>query len=208
MATNSYFNHYNAVNEQDLIDSLVIESIQAQGIDVAYIPRSQADIDYLYNEDPNNIFASHTTIEMYPIFVDGFDGDQLMSVFGDEFKKSGTFVVSKTRFGQEFVDFIRPREGDLIFMPITNALLEIKFVEHESPFFEKGKQYVYELKTQAFEYSYEQIDTQDPELDDIINSIKIDVPGEELEDYGKNDEIEQSTDDDIVFDPSNPFSVK
>lgn len=196
------------MNEQNLIDNLVVESIQAQGIDIAYIPRTQVDIDYLYNEDPNNVFTSFNTIEMYPIFVDGFDGDQLMSVFGDEFKKSGTFVVSKTRFSQEFPEFIRPMEGDLIVMPITNAILEIKFVDVESPFFEKGKQYVYQIKTQAFEYSYEDMNTNDPDLDDILDSIKIDMPDEDTGDYGKNEEIEEGNEGNIVWDASNPFGVK
>lgn len=207
MTTNPYFTHYTAANEQNLIDELVIESIQTQGLDVAYISREQVDVDYLYNEDPTNIFSTYQTIEMFPVFVDGFDGDQLMSVFGDEFKKSGTFVVSKTRFKEMFPTFVRPREGDLIVMPITNAVLEIKFVEHESPFFEKGKQYVYELKTQAFEYSYEDIQQTEPNIDDILDQMKIDDPENEYEDFGQNEELDVDTDDDIEFDPKNPFGI-
>lgn len=209
MPTNQYFSHYTATNEQNLIESLVVESIQMQGLEVAYIPRTQTNIDYLYKEDPENVFTSFDRIEMYPAFVEGFDGDELMTMFGDEFKKSATFIVSKKRFGEVFPTFIRPREGDLIFMPITNAVLEIKFVDHESPFFEKGKQYVYEVKVEAFEFSYEEIQTGDVEIDDILGEMDSVIdPETETEPYGDNDDIEADTSDDTVFDPANPFGVR
>lgn len=208
MATNPHFNHYYAANEQSLIDSLIIESIQVQGLDVAYIQRTQTNIDFLYSEDPTNVFNTFETIEMWPASVEGFDGEQLMTIFGDEFKKSATFIVSKTRFKEVFPDMIRPKEGDLIFMPITNAVMEIKYVDLESPFFEKGKQYVYELKVEAFEYSYESIQTGDTEIDDILQNMKIDDTELSPEPYSKNDEIDDGTNNSIVFDPSNPFGVR
>lgn len=208
MATNQYFSHYNASNEQDLIEDLVIESIQLKGLDVSYIPRTQDNINYLYNEDPSNVFQSFSTIEMWPAFVEGFDGEQLMSIFGDEFKKSATFIVSKKRFSEENPSLPRPREGDLIFMPVTNAILEIKYVDHESPFFEKGKQYIYELKLEAFEYSYEDITTGDVDLDGILDELEISGQDINTEEYGDNDDIETDSGDDISFDPSNPWGVR
>ena len=33
----------------------------------------------------------------------------------------------------------RPREGDLVFFPLGQRLFEIKFVEHEDPFYQLGK---------------------------------------------------------------------
>ncbi len=209
MATNQYFNHYYAVNEQDLIESLTIESIQVQGLDVAYLPRTQENIDGLFNEDPTNTFKIDMKyIEMYPASVEGFDGEELMTMFGDEFKKSATFIVSKKRFTEEYENFIRPREGDLIFMPITNAIFEIRHVTDESPFFEKGKQYVWELKVEAFEYSYEEIKTNDVDLDEILSNMTIDDPSTVQDEFGKNEEIEDASDDHIVFNPSNPFAIR
>lgn len=209
MATNQYFDHYHAANEQNLIEDLVIESIQTTGLDVAYIPRTQVDIDVLYKEDPSNVFSSHKKIEMYPAFVDGFDGDgEMFSRFGLDIKSTATFIVSRKRFGEEFPEFIRPREGDLIFMPITNAVLEIKFVDHESPFFEKGKQYVYEVKLETFDFSHEEIVTGDPDIDSILGNLDVPLQDTEVEEYGVNDEVQAETDPDIVFDPSNPFGVR
>lgn len=208
MATSPYFNHYYAFNEQDLIEKLVIESIKIQGMDIVYIPRSQENIDVIFNEDSNNTFDSFECIEMYPASTEGFDGDQLMTVFGNEFKKSATFVVSKRRFKEVFPEMVRPREGDLLFMPITNAVLEIRFVNTESPFFEKGKQYVYELRVEAFEYSYEDISTGNHEIDDILEHLKVEDPETNTEPFGKNNEIAEDSGDDIVYDPSNPFGIR
>jgi hypothetical protein len=208
MTVNQYFQHYTAQNEQDLINDLVVESIQASGLDVAYIPRTQTDIDYLYNEDPTAVYNSHKKIEMYPVFVEGFDGDELLLDTGLTLKKTATFVVAKTRFSEEFPSFVRPREGDLIFMPITNAFLEIKFVDLESPFFEKGKQYVYELKTETFEFGYEEMSTGDAEIDSIIGEIDSFDQSTQAEPTGDNDELDADTQDDISFDPANPFGVR
>lgn len=209
MATNQYFQHYTATNEQDLIESLIVESIQTTGLDVTYIEREQLNVDYLYNEDPTNAFNSSTVIEMYPASVDGFDGDgEMFTSFGIDIKKTATFIVSKKRFGEEFPLLLRPREGDLIYMPVTNTLLEVKFVNNESPFFEKGKQYVYELKLETFEYSYEEIQTDDFDIDAELDNMFNTQPDVIVEDYGDNDDLDSNPAQDIVFDPSNPFGVR
>lgn len=205
----SHFNHYNAANEQNLIQDLVDESIFQRGLECLYVPRSQDNIDYLYDEDPAQYYNSFTPVALYPMFVDGFDGQEMMTMFGDEFQKSGTFAVSKRKFSEWLPSMTRPLEGDLIYMPITNTIMEIKFVEHESPFFEKGKQYVYELKCEAFEFSYEEINTGNTELDDLVDT-ELDVLNQDVntEDYGDNDDLESDTADDIDFDPTNPFGVR
>ena len=53
----------------------------------------------------------------------------------------------------------RPREGDLVYFPLGQRLFEVKFVEHEDPFYQLGKNYVYQLKCELFEYEDEVIDT-------------------------------------------------
>lgn len=207
--TSPHFNHYFAQNEQTLIQDLVDESIYQRGLEVLYIPRSQDNVDYLYNEDPSQYYTSFTKMAMWPAFVDGFDGQELMTMFGDEFQKNATFILSKRRFSEWQTLLSRPREGDLIYMPVTNAILEIKFVEHESPFFEKGQQYVYELKCETFEFSYEQIQTGDVDFDQLITD-HVDIPNQDtqVEDYGDNDETELDTQDDVTFDPNNPFGSR
>ena len=59
----------------------------------------------------------------------------------------------------------RPREGDLVFFPLGQRLFEIKFVEHEEPFYQLGSNYVYKLKCELFEYEDEVIDTSIDAID-------------------------------------------
>lgn len=208
MATNQYFNSYAAPNEQSLTNDLIVEAIQAKGVDVKYMPRTHNNFDFLYGEDPTSSFNSCVAIEMYPAEVNGFGGQgELMSKFGLEIKETATFIVSKTRFKEEFPDFIRPREGDLIFMPFANSILEIKFVGNESPFFQQGQVYVWELKVETFELSQENIATGDTEVDGIIADIFNFNAATQTEPYGDNKSLEEEYGPLTTFDPNNPFGV-
>jgi len=209
MPLNQYFTNYTANNEQDLVEGMIIENIQIKGLNIKYIPRTHQNFDELYGEDPTSSFQSYKEIEMYVQSVDGFGGDSSMfSNFGIEISQTATITVSKKRFSEEYPDLVRPKEGDLLFMPITNALLEIKFVEAESPFFQHGKQYVWDLKCELYVYSYEDFETGS-EVDDLIADT---IPDEfnldtSTEKYGKNDDIVELVETEITYDPRNPFGV-
>jgi hypothetical protein len=91
-----------------------------------------------------------------------------------------TLVISRERYEDFIAPFIsglpedevlvtaRPKEGDLIFFPLGQRLFEVKFVEHEQPFYQLGKNYVYELKCELFEYEDEVLDTSIEEIDKTI----------------------------------------
>ena len=201
MATNKYINNYNVASEQNLTNSLIMEAIQFKGIDVRYMKRSQLDINVLTKEDPTNKFVQGREIEMWPASVDGFDGDSMFSSIQLDISRQCTFVVSKTRFKEEFPDIGHPQHGDLIYMPVTNSLLEIKKVNKDSPFFENGKQFVYELVTELFNYSYEDVESESSEIDDILAiAIKNDDKA-----YAINDKVQETVSDDYGFDVNNTF---
>lgn len=201
MATNKYINNYNVASEQNLTDSLIIEAIQFKGIDVRYMKRSQVDIDALTKEDPTNKFVQGREIEMWPASVDGFDGDSMFTSLQLDLGKQCTFVVSKSRFKEEFPDIVHPQHGDLIYMPVTNALLEIKRVNKDSPFFENGKQFVYEVVAELFNYSYEDVESDSSDIDAILDlAIKNDDKA-----YAVNDKVKTTVNDDYGFDINNPF---
>lgn len=61
----------------------------------------------------------------------------------------------------------RPNEGDLIWAPWASNLFEITFVEHEKPFYQLGKGYVWEMKCELFQYSHEDLNTGIDAVDDI-----------------------------------------
>jgi len=67
----------------------------------------------------------------------------------------------------DYSEIIRPREGDLIWIPMMNYLYEIKFTENIENFFQLGKLYTYEMRCDRFEYSSEEINTEIPDIDAI-----------------------------------------
>jgi hypothetical protein len=177
MAISVYFNNQNATREQFLVEDFVIESIKNHGIDVYYIPRaSQSTIDVLFGDDTVKYFNDAVKIDVYLETFDDYEGDQeFFSKFGLEIKKSARVALARRTF-EKFVssatniDF--PREGDLIWLPIQQKLMEIRFVEQEKNFFQLGRNiakaaYMYGLSIEAFKYSGEFLNTGMTEIDDI-----------------------------------------
>lgn len=165
MATNVYFN-YAVPSEGNLYEDLIIESLRIYGIDVYYIPRTLHNLDNLMNEDIASSFDDAYLLEMYLEDTSGFGGEQtLMSKFGLEIRDTSNWIVSKKRWeefvGQHEKTIVngRPNEGDLIYIPITGSFHEIKFVEHEKPFYQLGNIYTYQLQCETFEYSNEKFNT-------------------------------------------------
>lgn len=183
MATNSYFTQGTA-GEQGLIQDLVDEQIKIFGKDVKYMPRTLVNTDDLFKEDTMSTFDSAHEIEAYVANVDGFTGDgDLFSKFGVRISDQATFIISRRRF-TEAVDNNatlvvegRPNEGDLIYFPLAKKIFEIKFVEHEAPFYQLNNLYVWELRCELFEYSDENFETGDTTIDAIettfANSIAL-----------------------------------
>ena len=63
----------------------------------------------------------------------------------------------------------RPKEGDLIYFPLGERLFEIKHVEFENPFYQLGKNYIYELQCELFRYEDEYIDTNVAVIDQRVD---------------------------------------
>ena len=172
MATNSYFTRQSS--EQDVVEQLTIETIKIHGFDMYYIPRTLVNEDTLFGEDILSKFEEAVPIEMYIESVDGFEGEgDFISKFGLQIKDSVSLVVSKKRFQAQLNHVVsRPKEGDLIYLPLTQGLFEIKFVEHENPFYQLGKLYTYKLSCELFTYSQEQIDTGVDAVDSLEDNRK------------------------------------
>ena len=71
---------------------------------------------------------------------------------------------------QDEYELTRPKEGDLIFFPLGKRLFEIKFVEHEKPFYQLNQTYVYQLNCELFEYEDEVIDTDVSAIDQVVQT--------------------------------------
>ena len=177
MARNVYFSQGTA-NEQYLIEDIVIESLQVYGQDFYYIPRVLVAKDNILGEDRLSEFKQAYGIEMYLENVDGFEGQgAFIQKFGLMMEQSATLTVSRRRWDQLVGRFgqtqlpNRPCEGDLLYFPLTKGLFEIKFVQHQNPFYQLGKLYVYKLQVELFQYASEHIDTGLKDID-VFETLK------------------------------------
>lgn len=173
MATNLYFSQ-KVKSEQNLYEDIIIESLKIYGQDVYYLPRTLVNEDSIFGDDIPSKFSSSHKIEMYIENVEGFDGEgDLFTRFGVEIRDEATFVVSRRRWTQQVarmddsVTSVRPLEGDLIYLPLTNKLFQILHVEHEQPFYQLSNLPVYKMRCQLFEYNDEDLDTGVSVIDDI-----------------------------------------
>ena len=172
MTVNRYFDLFSYTREQELLSDLTTELIQMVGIDIYYMPRSHVNIDQLWVEDTLSKFDQATTIEVMIKTFNGWQGQgDMMTMFGTTMADQITFSMSRTRWNDEFTTFqpnlIRPLEGDFIYLPMTNALFEVKFVEHEDTFYTTGSLTYYDIKCERVNYSNERIQTGVRAIDNI-----------------------------------------
>jgi len=172
MATNKYFNYGNRP-QQNLYENLVIESIKFYGQDVYYLPREIVNKDKLFLDDVPSTFGSAYKVEMYIENAEAFEGEgDIFTKFGIELRDQANFVVARKRWKSlignnlEKQNF-RPREGDLIYLPMSESLFEIQKVETETPFYQLKNLPTFRLQAELFEYNDEQLDTGIENIDII-----------------------------------------
>jgi hypothetical protein len=178
MALNPFFLQ-GSKTEQSLIQDLINEQIRMYGVEIYYIPRKFITKNTVIREVIESTFNNTYPIEAYVNTYDGYEGQgTILSKFGIQPLTDLTVTISRERFetyitplaqGLANIELIsRPKEGDLIFFPLGNRLFEIKFVEHEQPFYQLQKTYVYELKCELFRYEDEEVNTGVDAIDDSI----------------------------------------
>jgi len=176
MARNPNFSQ-RVKSEQNLYEDIIIESMKIYGQDVYYLPRTIVNENTILGEDVASSFTSAYKIEMYLENTEGFDGEgDLFTKFGVEIRDEATFIVARKRWsqviasGSNVITVLRPKEGDLIWLSLSNKLFEIMHVEHESPFYQLSNLPTYKMRCQLFEYSGEDLDTGIAD----VNSIQSD----------------------------------
>lgn len=169
--SNLYFNNYAYNGEQDLIESLIVETMGIYGHSVYYIPRSLVAKDDIYGEDPISEYNKAFFVDMYIRSFDSFEGDgSFLSKFNLEIRDQTTFTIAKRSFQNEigqYTDLIRPLEGDLVYSPMLKRLMIIKYVNPTPIFYQMGALQVWDLVCEAFEYSSERFNTGIQEIDEI-----------------------------------------
>ena len=187
MPVSPFFQH-GSPDEQRLVQSLVDEHLSIHGIDVYYIPRKQIVTDDVLGEVQSSKFNDNYLMEAYLNNYEGYaKGSDVMTKFGINLQNEITLTISRERF-EDFIapfqfnstnltgprdgdiDFgTRPKEGDLIWFPLGERLFEIKQVEHESPFFQLGKNYTYELQCELYQLQDDIIDTNVVGIDERMS---------------------------------------
>ena len=175
--------------EQRLVQDIINEQLRMYGIEVLYLPRKIVKTDNIFREVESSSFSDNFAIEAYVNTYEGYTGaGDIMTKFGMSLKDDLVVTISKERFEDFIGPFLqqmpdseiivdnRPREGDLIYFPLGKRIFEIKFVEHEKPFYQLGKNYVYELQCELFELEDEmggwnQLSTTSEEIDDTLSSF-------------------------------------
>ena len=167
MALNPYFLQ-GAQSEQRLTQDLINEHLKMFGVEITYIPRKFIGTDDVWNEVESSKFDDNFSIEAYVNTYEGYSGaGDVLTKFGVNIRDEVDLTISKERFEDFIAPFMaglddgtdesemvltsRPREGDLVYFPLGQRLFEVKFVEHEDPFYQLGKNYVYQLKCELFE---------------------------------------------------------
>lgn len=220
-----------------MIENLVVESIKIYGHDVKYVPRTIQDKDKIYGEDKQTSkYSRAIDVEMYIKNVEGFEGEgDFLSKFNLQIRDQITFTIARRTFTDEVGDILlinRPREGDLVYFPLNKKLFEIKFVEHESVFYQLGSLQMYDLKCELFEYNSELFETGIGEIDALYTNSSLDMERftlllqtggqlhteegaviasegyvmETIDPAAENDTIELEADTYLDFSELNPFS--
>ena len=181
MALNPHFLQ-GSRGEQRLVQSLINEHLKIYGVEVTFIPRKFVNQSTIIEEVTASKFDDNFLIEAYVENYDGYAGaGDVLTKFGMSLRDEVTLTISKERFEEFISPFMeadddielssRPREGDLVFFPLGQRLFEIKFVEHEEPFYQLGSNYVYKLKCELFEYEDEVIDTDIAAIDTQVDDV-------------------------------------
>ena len=180
MALNPFFLQ-GSKGEQGLVQDLVNEQLRMYGIECHYIPRKLVTSRTIMKEVTESRFDQAFPLETYLMNTDGYAGQgDILTKFGVRVTDEATFIISKERFEESVAPFLeqdddytlsnRPKEGDLIFFPLGKRMFEIKFVEHERPFYQLQKNYVYQLQCELFEYEDEVIDTNVNSIDKVVQT--------------------------------------
>ena len=177
-------------SEQNLVQDLINEQLRMYGVEIHYLPRKYMNEKTIIREVVQSIFNDSYPLEAY---VDNFDGyaenPTLLSKFGIEQTNEVNLVISRERWETYIQPLLknesnvklttRPKEGDLVYFPLGDRLFEIKYVEHEKPFYQLRKNYVYTLKCELFRYEDEVIDTGVAEIDDTLTGDNADGTSED-----------------------------
>lgn len=174
-------------NEQGLIQDLINEQLRMYGVEIYYLPRQYITEKTVLREVIESEFSSAYPIEAYINSYEGYsDNPTILSKFGIQALNEIVLTISRERYENYIAPLIgnqpniklskRPKEGDLVYFPLGDRLFEIKYIEHEKPFYQLQGNYTYELRCELFRYEDELIDTSIDKIDELISGTDLTDP--------------------------------
>ena len=173
MPLSPFFLH-GSPSEQRLVQDLVNEHLTLFGQDILYLPRKIVNENTVIREITASKFDDSFRLEAYLVNTDGFGTpSDVLTKFGVQEQDELTLVVSKERYDDFISPFLKlwpegdrknantPNEGDLIYLPLDNAIFEIKYIERKVPFYQMNDLFMYEFRCEIFQPEDEVIDLPD-----------------------------------------------
>src|SRR6266576_3232564 len=159
MPTSIFFQNVDNRNEQKLIEDLVVECIQQYGIDLLYCPRTLKNPDALYGTDTVSEYNSFYMQEFYLKSTQGMSAQsEFLSKFNIEVRDQVYLSCAVRSFSDNVgtqAGILRPQEGDIIWIPMTNDAVVIKYVDHTPVYYQMGTVQFFDLTCEVWEYSSE-----------------------------------------------------
>lgn len=192
--TNSYAqfhnNHFGAstrfsTNTQRMVQNMVTEAINHNGITVRYMPRINKYPLTVFNESPENVYHRGMQIDVLLESASGFDGLGIqLSNVGLQFNQEVMLKMSISRYGDLFKEFKasigdsdaaiydrhRPLEGDIIVIPFGRSAHNKnqyfpKFFEitecttfMDSALYQLGDNFQFDIRARLFDLSAEDLE--------------------------------------------------
>lgn len=196
-----HFRQYMTESEQNLLAGLTDEFTQIYGVSVFYIPRVQLNTDKVMPDSKLSKFYNAYPCTVYIKNIEGFGGQgNFLNQFGLELRDQITFTMSRQEFERSIMSIdprfqftgetwsgtpiLRPHEGDVIYLPLNQKMYQIRFVEHETPFYPLGKLQSFDLQSELYAPNNELYDTGVPEIDAIFARFSPDTGAPVPEDTG------------------------
>jgi hypothetical protein len=215
--TNPIVNRYGTSTETNILDDMMTEAIQHSGVDVLYLPRVQENLDMVTLEDPLVRFEKAHEIAAYINNHEAFRGDgHFMDKIGVHIKDQIFLKISALEFQEQLRGYglKRPREGDLIYIPMLDrGLFEVMFVDKWADFYPIGHLPSIDVRCEYFEYSGQRFATGIEAIDKVMGLMDtndadtslptVDPIADNLDDAGR---LQTEANTYIDFSEDDPYS--
>lgn len=213
------FNPFDTSEEQNILDDLINEAIDIHSPFVYYLPRTISTYEEIFYESEVSQFNSAYQTNMYFKSAESYGGDgRFLGKFGLEVRDQINLQAGITRFNEDVVatsnnEVDRPREGDIVYVPMIGKAFTIMYVTPNDVFYQLGKLQIYDLTCELFEYSNEIFNTGIQEIDSY-NELRFSantsqdaqtVFDESDTHLTQNDDFENLADEIQDFSIHNPF---